>query len=84
MKLLNKGVLLQVENIYEKEVVDGKKQEVYKGFKDEGKVIVSNHEGIKKGDIIVCNPYGGSEVKSLGSKKHRLLFIESRDLLVKL
>lgn len=82
MKLLTKGVLLQVENIYEKEKIDGKTQEVYKGFEPIGKVILSNVEGVKKGDQIQVNPYGGSEIKTLGSKKHRLLVIEERDLLI--
>ena len=36
MRLLTKGILLKVENIYEKEVIDGKKQDDYKGIKKEG------------------------------------------------
>lgn len=84
MELLTKGVLLQVENIYEKEEVDGKKQDVYKGFHPEGKVVLSTVEGVKKGDRIQVNPYGGSEVGTIGTKKHRFLVIEERDLLVKL
>ena len=82
MKLVCIGVLLQVENIYEKETVEGKKQEVYKGFKPQGKVILSNVEGVKKGDTIQVNPYGGSEIQTLGNKKHRFLVIEERDLLI--
>lgn len=82
MRLLTKGVLLQVENIYEKEKIDGKIVDVYKGFKPEGKVILSTVESVKKGDEIQVNPYGGSEIKTLSSKKHRLLVIEERDLLL--
>ena len=82
MKLLTKGVLLQLENQYETEVIDGKKTEVFKGFGSEGKVILSTVEGLKKGDFIQVNPYGGSEVPSLGTKKHRLMVIEERDLLL--
>lgn len=82
MKLLNPSVLLQVKNIYAKEVIDGKKQEVYKGFASEGKVVLSNADGVKKGDIIQVNPYGGSEIQSLGNKKYRFLVIEERDLLI--
>lgn len=84
MRLLTRGVLLKAENIYEKEVIDGKKQDVYQGFKPEGKVVLSNVEGIKKGETIQVNPYGGSEVQSLGTKKNRFLVIEERDLLISL
>jgi hypothetical protein len=84
MQLLTKGVLLQVENVYEKEIVEGKKVDTYKGFKPEGKVVLSNVEGVKKGDIIQVNPYGGSEIGTLGTKKHRFLVVEERDLLIKL
>lgn len=84
MRLLTRGVLLKAENIYEKEVIDGKKQDVYQGFKPEGKVVLSNVEGIKKGETIQVNPYGGSEVQSLSTKKNRFLVIEERDLLISL
>lgn len=82
MKLLTAGVLLQVRNIYKKEVIEGKKQQVYKGFEPEGKVVLSSVENVKKGDIIQVNPYGGSEIQSLGNKKYRFLVIEERDLLI--
>ena len=84
MKLLTKGVLLQVENKYEKEIIDGKKQEVFKGFEPQGKVVLSTVDTVKKGDSIQVNPYGGSEIQSLGTKKHRFLVIEERDLLISL
>lgn len=84
MKLLTPGVLLQVENIYEKEKIDGKSTDVYKGFKPEGKVVLSNVAGVIKGDTIQVNPYGGSEIQALSTKKYRFLVIEERDLLIKL
>lgn len=82
MKLITKGVLLKVENIYAKETVDGKKQDVYKGFYPYGTVVLSNVDGVKKGDTIQVNPYGGSEIESLGNKKFRFLIIEERDMLI--
>lgn len=82
MKLLTRGVLLKVENIYAKEKVEGKTQEIYKGFEPKGTVVLSTVEGIKKGDEIQVNPYGGSEIQSLGNKKFRFLVIEERDLLI--
>lgn len=84
MKLITKGILLQVENVYEKETVDGKKQDVYKGFKPQGKVILSNIDSVKKGDTVQVNPYGGSEIETLGTKKNRFLVIEERDCLITL
>jgi len=82
MRLLTKGVLLQLENHYETELVDGKKTEVFKGFPSEGKVVLSTVEGLKKGDFIQVNPYGGSEVPRLATKKYRFMVIEERDLLI--
>lgn len=84
MRLLTKGILLKVENIYEKEVIDGKKQDVYQGFKPEGVVVLSSVEGVKKGETVQVNPYGGSEIQSLSTKKNRFLVIEERDLLIAL
>lgn len=84
MKLLTNGVLLKVENIYTKEIVEGKKQEVYKGFYPYGTVVLSTVDGVEKGDKIQVNPYGGSEIQSLGNKKFRFLVIEERDLLISL
>ena len=86
MQVINKGIIFKTECIYEKEVVEpGKKAvEVYKGFKNEGTVVDSNMEEVKKGDTVQVNPWGGSEVTSLATKKHKFLVIEARDVLVKL
>jgi co-chaperonin GroES (HSP10) len=84
MEVVNSGIVFKAECHYEKEEVAGKKQDVYKGFSNEGVVFVSNVEGLKKGDKVMVNPWGGSEINSLATKKNKFLVIEKRDILVKL
>jgi co-chaperonin GroES (HSP10) len=86
MEVINEGIVFRTECIYAKEVIEeGKKPvEVYKGFKNEGIVVSSSVENLKKGDKVLVNPWGGSEIASLGTKKHKFLVIEKRDILVKL
>ncbi len=86
MDMINPGIVFKATCVYEKEVVEpGKKPvEVYKGFLNEGTVFYSNIEALKKGDTVIVNPWGGSEISSLTTKKNRFLVIESRDILVKL
>jgi len=47
-------------------------------------VFYSNTNGLEKGDRVLVNPWGGSEIESLQTKKNRFLVIEQRDILVKL
>lgn len=84
MEVINPGIVFKTECIYEKEIVDGKKIDVYKGFKNEGVAVVSNIPRLKKGSRVLVNPWGGSEIPSLSTKKHRFLVIEERDILLKL
>lgn len=84
------GIVFKATCHYEmEEVLDSKtnrlkKQETYKGFGNEGTVHYSNVEGLKKGDTVLVNPWGGSEIASLATKKNKFLVIEKRDILVKL
>jgi len=84
MEMVIPGIVFKAECHYAKEVVDGKKQEVYRGFSNEGVVFYSNTNGLEKGDRVLVNPWGGSEIESLQTKKNRFLVIEQRDILVKL
>lgn len=89
MEMINPGIVFKATCVYEMETAldeKGKprKEEVYKGFSNEGTVFYSNVEGLKKGDSVMVNPWGGSEIASLATKKNRFLVIESRDILVKL
>lgn len=84
MDMVNPGIVFKTECHYEKEEVNGKKQDVYKGFSNEGTVFFSNLNGIEKGDKVLVNPWGGSEIASMSTKKNKFLVIESRDVLVKL
>lgn len=77
-KLLGDNVLLQVENIYEK--VDGK--EVLKDFSREGKVLQSNVEDVKKGDKVYYLPFGGVQIDTMCTKKHRILCIPAEDVIM--
>lgn len=78
------GIVFKTECHYEKEVIEGKKQDVYKGFSNEGVVYYSNIANLEKGDRVQVNPWGGAEISSLATKKHKFLVIERRDILVKL
>jgi len=84
MEMVIPGIVFKATCHYEKEEVNGKKQEVYKGFSNEGTVFYSNVDGLKKGDTVLVNPWGGSEIASLSTKKNKFLVIEKRDILVKL
>jgi len=84
MEMVIPGIVFKADCYYEKEDVNGKKQDVYKGFSNEGVVFYSNVAALKKGDSVLVSPWGGAEIASLSTKKNRFLVIEQRDILVKL
>lgn len=50
----------------------------------EGKVIDSRMDGIKKGDTVFYNPYGAVSINSLTTKKHLFLVVDGEDIYAKL
>jgi len=87
--VLGDRVMIQFTNIYEKEEVvneKGKKvkQEVYKDFSREGKVLAKGvgefSDAIKKGSIVYAMPFGGVEIEKLSSKKYRVVVVPSSDV----
>lgn len=84
MHMVIPGILFKTECRYEKQVVNGKKEDVFQGFSNEGEVVFSNVEGLKKGDRVLVNPWGGAEVGSMSTKKHKFIIIEQRDVLLRL
>ena len=79
---LNKCIV-QIEKEYKKEkgkpviLEDG--SQAY-DLSQEGKVISSNIEGIKKGDIVITNYRGGMPVQKLENKKSVTVIFEEDDV----
>lgn len=90
MDMVIPGIVFKADCHYEtEEILDQKtnrmkKQEIYKGFSNEGVVFFSNVDKLKKGDKVLVMPWGGQEIASLATKKNKYLVIEQRDILVKL
>jgi len=91
-KVFGDRVLLQAVNIYEtEEVLDPKtnrlkKQEVYKDFSREGKIVAVG-EGeyankLKVGMMVYYLPYGGVEIDKLSNKKNRVMCIPAEDVFL--
>lgn len=76
MRVLGNRALVKAENIFEKEA--GK--EVWKGIKPKGKVLISNVEGLKKGDDVYFTPFSGVEIAELSDKKYRALVVDAEDI----
>lgn len=89
-KVLGDRVVIQFTNIYEveenfdMETKKMKKEEVYKDFSKEGKVLQVG-EGefankIKKGDVVYAMPFGGVELEKESSKKYRVVCVPASDV----
>lgn len=85
-------VLLQAENIYEKEeYLDEKSKrmktrEVFKDFSREAKILAKGEgefaDKLKVGAKVYYLPYGGVEVEHLSNKKHRVICIPADDVFL--
>jgi len=91
-KVFGDRVLLKTENIYEtEEVLDPKtnrmkKQEVFKDFSREAKIIALGEgeyaDKLKVGSVVYFLPYGGVEIDKLSNKKFRVICIPADDVFL--
>lgn len=68
-------VLLQVPIIIVKNGTEEREEP-----SQEGKVMASNVEGVKKGQTVFFNPYGAVSVNSLKTKKAIVLIVDAEDV----
>lgn len=85
-------VLLQAENIYEKEDYYDEKthrpktREVFKDFSREAKILAKGTgefaDKLKVGSKVYYLPYGGVEIDKLSNKKYRVICVPADDVFL--
>lgn len=78
MKVIGNRVLLQVEIINKKDDAGNVRPDISR----EGKVLQSNSEEIKKGDVCYYNPYGCVEIESKRKKNMTVLCVDIEDIYI--